>query len=141
MKVKIKRLSENAVIPLYATKGSAGLDLTATSKVFDDHNNVVYGTGLAIQIPEGYVGLLFPRSSVSKSCLMLRNSVGVLDSDYTGEIFFKYHELMTSMDKEYNVGDRVGQLVIVPFIQAQLEEVNELESTERGSGGFGSTGV
>ena len=141
MKVKFKKLSQDAIVPMYATSGSAGLDLTATSKSFDDHNNVVYGTGLAVQIPQGYVGLLFPRSSVSKTCMLLRNSVGVLDSDYTGEIFFKYHELMSSMDKYYEVGERVGQLVIVPCLQVQLEEVEELEDTARGSGGFGSTGV
>ena len=78
MKVKFKKLSQDAIVPMYATPGSAGLDLTATSKSFDDHNNVVYGTGLAVQIPQGYVGLLFPRSSVSKTCMLLRNSVGVL---------------------------------------------------------------
>lgn len=80
MEVKIKKLNENAVIPTYAKDGDAGMDLTATSKSFDEYGNVVYGTGLAFEIPKGYVGLLFPRSSNAKTELFLTNSVGVLDS-------------------------------------------------------------
>lgn len=80
MEVKIKKLNENAVIPTYAKDGDAGMDLTATSKSFDEYGNVVYGTGLAFEIPKGYVGLLFPRSSNAKTDLFLTNSVGVLDS-------------------------------------------------------------
>lgn len=80
MKVRIKKLSEKAVIPSYSTAGDAGLDLTATSKEFDEHGNVVYGTSLAIEIPYGYVGLLFPRSSNAKYDLLNTNSVGVIDS-------------------------------------------------------------
>lgn len=79
-KVKIKRLHKDAVIPSYSRKGDAGMDLVATSKFYDDFDNVCYGTGLAIEIPEGHVGLLFPRSSISKTDLTLRNSVGVIDS-------------------------------------------------------------
>lgn len=80
MEVKIKKLNENAIIPTYAKEGDAGMDLTATSKSFDEYGNVVYGTGLAFEIPKGYVGLLFPRSSNAKTDLFLTNSVGVLDS-------------------------------------------------------------
>ena len=80
LKVKIKKLNENAVIPTYAKYGDAGMDLVATSKYYDDNGNIVYGTGLAFEIPKGYVGLLFPRSSNSKQQLLLSNSVGVIDS-------------------------------------------------------------
>lgn len=79
MKVRIKKLHENAIIPSYSKDGDAGLDLTATSKSFDDNGNLVYGTGLAFEIPKGFVGLLFPRSSNAKKDLILSNSVGVLD--------------------------------------------------------------
>ena len=80
MKVKIKKLCENAVIPSYAKPGDAGMDLVATSRMFDKYGNVEYGTGLAMEIPEGYVGLIFPRSSISKKDLALTNAVGVIDS-------------------------------------------------------------
>jgi dUTP pyrophosphatase len=90
MVVKIKKLVENAVIPAYSKKGDAGLDLTAVSKTIDENSNIVYGTGLAVEIPEGFVGLLFPRSSNSKTDLYLTNHVGVVDSGYRGEIMFKF---------------------------------------------------
>ena len=80
MKVKIKNLNENAVIPSYSKQGDAGMDLVATSKIFDKYGNVEYGTGLAMEIPEGHVGLIFPRSSISKKDLALTNAVGVIDS-------------------------------------------------------------
>ena len=80
MKVKIKKLCENAVIPSYANPGDAGMDLVATSRMFDKYGNVEYGTGLAMEIPEGYVGLIFPRSSICKQDLSLSNAVGVIDS-------------------------------------------------------------
>ena len=80
MKVKIKKLNENAVIPSYSKQGDAGMDLVATSKIFDKYGNVEYGTGLAMEIPEGYVGLIFPRSSICKQDLSLSNAVGVIDS-------------------------------------------------------------
>ncbi len=90
MKVKIKKLHKNAIIPQYAKSGDAGMDLVATSKSYDKHGNVVYGTGLAFEIPKGFVGLLFPRSSNAKKDLLLSNSVGVLDSGYRGEVMFKF---------------------------------------------------
>ena len=89
LKVKIKRLSDNAVIPTYAHATDAGMDLVATSKTIDEYGNVVYGTGIALEIPNGYVGLVFPRSSNSKKHLLLTNSVGVIDSGYRGEVTFK----------------------------------------------------
>lgn len=139
MKVKIKKMHANAVVPKYAKPGDAGLDLTATSEEWNDDNTMVtYGTGLAVEIPEGYVGLVFPRSSVSKTTLNLTNSVGVIDSGYRGEIMFKFRYLEEGMI--YDVGDRIGQLIIMPYPQIEFEEVEDLSSTERGEGGFGSTG-
>lgn len=144
MKVKIKKLHENAVIPSYAKPGDAGMDLTATSKAFDDNNNVVYGTGLAVEIPEGYVGLIFPRSSNAKTDLYLTNHVGVIDSGYRGEIMFKFRKSDCSKNFQearlYEVGDRVGQLIVIPYPTIEFEEVDELSSSNRGTGGFGSSG-
>ena len=142
LKIKIKKLHQNAVIPKYAIDGDAGLDLTAVSKTTDENSCIVYGTGIAIEIPRGYVGLIFPRSSVSKVNLSLSNSVGIVDFGYIGEIKFKFikgdrNHIFTP---EYNVDDRVGQLIIMPYPQIEFEEVYELSETERGSGGYGSTG-
>lgn len=145
VKVQIKKLSDDAVIPSYAKPGDAGLDLTATSLKSDEYGNYEYGTSLAISIPEGYVGLIFPRSSICKITQTLTNSVGVIDSGYIGEIKFKFKPTMklpsgNTVDSMYKVGDRVGQLIIIPIPKVELEEVEELASTERGNGGFGSTG-
>jgi dUTP pyrophosphatase len=156
IQVKIKKLHENAIVPKYAKCGDAGLDLTATSKSYDYHGNTVYGVGLAFEIPEGYVGLLFPRSSNSQKNLSLTNSVGVLDSSYRGEVMLKFRNnsvenLPPSMinslvlgdlelNQEYSVGDRVGQIIILPYPQVSFEEVDELSITERGESGYGSTG-
>ncbi len=145
MKLKIEKLHSNAVIPQYAKPGDAGLDLVATSLILDENNNLVYGTGLAIEIPTGYVGLIFPRSSNSKKDLILTNHVGVIDSSYRGEIIFKYKSTLCSSGqyitgKNYEVGDKVGQLILFPYPQVTIEEVEELTETERGNSGFGSTG-
>lgn len=145
MKVKIKKLVPNAIIPKYAKEGDVGMDLTAVSKTYDEDNNVVYDTGIAVQIPEGFFGLVFPRSSNSKKDLTLTNSVGVIDSGYRGSIILKYKR-MTIFNtgigeiKEYNVGDRVGQLIILPHPYIDFIESDDLSDTKRGVGGFGSTG-
>ncbi len=152
MKVNVKKLDSNAVLPTYAKHGDAGMDLTATSKSYDEHGNVVYGTGLAFEIPTGYVGLLFPRSSNTKKDLILGNSVGVIDSGYRGEVVFKFKAIDTQylqdgkltflkrdFMKEYNVGDRIGQIIIMPYPQIEFNLVDELSTTDRGVGGFGST--
>lgn len=155
MEIKIKKLSENAVTPTYAKNGDAGMDLTATSKSYDEYGNVCYGTSLAFEIPEGFVGLLFPRSSNTKKDLTLGNSVGVLDSGYRGEVFFKFKPLAykaesamsenteVSLDfpQDYEVGERIGQIIVIPHPKVTFVEVDELSSTERGNGGFGSSGV
>ena len=144
MKVRFKKLSPKAVTPSYATLGDAGMDVTAIGHRIDaKHNFIEYHTGLALEIPEGYVGLLFPRSSVSKMDVSLANCVGVVDSGYRGEITFRYKFAKDSFFagvKRYNDGDRIGQLVIIPYPSIELEEADELNETVRGEGGYGSTG-
>jgi dUTP pyrophosphatase len=146
MKVKVQKLSDNAIIPYYATDGSVGLDITATSVSFDKDNNVVYGCGLAFEIPKGYVALLFPRSSNAKKDLLLSNAVGVLDSDYRGEVTFKFKRTKKGLfswfkrEKIYNVGDRIGQIIIFKHPTIEFVESEELSETTRGKGGYGSTG-
>ena len=140
MKVNVKKLDSNAVLPTYAKHGDAGMDLTATSKSYDEHGNVVYGTSLAFEIPAGYVGLLFPRSSNTKKDLILGNSVGVIDSGYRGEVVFKFKTTnWHDSFNDYNVGDRIGQIIIMPYPQIEFNLVDELSTTDRGIGGFGST--
>jgi dUTP pyrophosphatase len=141
MQVKVKKLHPDAVIPQYSKAGDAAMDLTAISVDKDEYGNAVYKTGLAIEIPEGYVGLLFPRSSNSKTDLYLTNHVGVIDSGYRGEIMFKYRGVRGLLDaKIYAKNERVGQLIILPYPQIELIESDILSETERGDGGFGSTG-
>ena len=139
MKVKIKKLSKNSVLPTYSKDGDAGLDLTVISEEWNEDNSIVtYDTGLAIEIPKGHVGLLFPRSSIYKTSLDLTNAVGVIDSSYRGSIMFKFRYVEEGM--VYDVGDRVGQLIILPYPHIEFEEVDELSETDRGEGGYGSTG-
>lgn len=141
MNVKIKKLNDAAVIPVRGTEHSAGMDLTAVSKEVVDngkHGYVNYGTGLAFVIPEGHVGLLFPRSSISKTGLILSNSCGIIDSDYRGEVTMRFKHIKDTDD--YNIGDRIGQLIIIPYPQVTFEEVSELDETVRGTSGYGSTG-
>ena len=154
MKVQIKKLIEGVEIPSYAKAGDAAFDLTATSVNITD-KFIEYGTGLAVKIPEGYAGLLMPRSSNSKFDMALCNSVGLIDSGYTGELKFRYKvsRNQITVDEQgkliinnsadftvYVVGDRIGQFMIIPYPTIEFEEVEELEVTERGADGFGSTG-
>ena len=141
MQVKIKKLSPEAVIPTYAKEGDAGIDLVATSIKFDG-TQITYGTGLSMEIPKGFVGLVFPRSSIRKTDLSLSNSVGVIDSGYRGEIQATFNQKALSKNGSllYGVGDRIMQIIIIPYPPIEFEEVNELNNTERGEGGFGSTG-
>jgi len=138
MDIKIKRLCEEAVMPFYATEGSAGFDLTAIRKEHIDGAMARFYFGLAFQIPKGYVGLIFPRSSIVNTCHRLGNAVGVIDSDYIGEVSATFDYVFNG--RKYKVGERVCQMVIVPFENCNIVEVNELEETERGIGGHGSTG-
>lgn len=172
MKVKIKRGPKAVLLPSYAKRGDAGIDLRATSKKLvtneDESEYIEYGTDLYIAIPEGYMGLLFPRSSISTKDLLLANGVGVIDSQYRGElkVRFKiktgYYQLfqenedgevamfLSAIDRDrdlitdfpqYKIGDKIAQLIIVPFPVIEWEEVESLPETERGAGGFGSSGA
>ena len=144
MKVKIKKLSENAIVPTYAKDGDAGMDLVITSIITRNEGDVTYGFGIALEVPKGFVGLIFPRSSNAKTDLYLTNHVGVIDSGYRGEIMFKFRKSDSTKNFQearlYEVGDRVGQLIIIPYPEIELQEVEELSSTERGFGAYGSTG-
>lgn len=145
MKVKIKKLYEDSMLPTKAHATDAGYDLYAHSKSLDDDFNVVYGSGIAMEIPKGYVGLVFPRSSNAKKDLLLSNSVGVIDSGYRGEISFKFklapsRYFTYALSKRYEIGDRIGQIIIMPYPEIEFEEVEELSESERGEGGYGSSG-
>lgn len=137
--IKFKKLDDKAVAPYRANPGDAGVDLTAITLERDIEGIYTYGTGLAIAIPNGQVGLIFPRSSIYRKELTLTNSVGVIDAGYRGEIKFKFRPTDHNA-KVYEVGDRVGQLVIVPIQLTEFVEVDELNETKRGNGGFGSSG-
>ena len=141
LNVRIKKLDPNAVIPSYSKTGDAGMDLTAVRIEYDTDGNVVYGTGLAIEIPNGYVGLLFARSSNAKKDVYLTNHVGVIDSGYRGEIMLKFRKTKENYPRYYEVGDRVGQIIILPYPNVEFIESEELSSTERGEGGYGSCGA
>ncbi len=161
MKVRIKKLCPEAKIPVYAHPGDAGMDLYATSIAIDEMCNTVYGTGIAVEIPEGYVGLVFPRSSNSKKTLWLTNHVGVIDSGYRGEITFKFRSTLVDTHSfrnkilgwlgmgrkisyttasEYKIGDKIGQLIIMPYPKIEFEEVEFLFPGDRGCRGYGSSG-
>ena len=145
MKVLFKKLVPWAQKPKFGKPGDAGADLVATSVDMSGHQ-IVYSTGLAVEIPEGMVGLVFPRSSVRNYDLSMSNSVGVIDSGYRGEIMVTFNIINRdqAINREsyttYNVGDRIAQLVIMPVPLAKYVEVDELSETERGTDGHGSTG-
>jgi dUTP pyrophosphatase len=138
--VKIKKLSEDAVIPSYSKSGDAGMDLTITREIENTSFSVTYGFGIALEIPRGYVGLVFPRSSIRNQELMLSNSVGVIDSGYRGEIQATFKKTNGLDSLKYKVGERGAQIVIMPYPNIELIEFKDLGNTERGSDGFGSTG-
>lgn len=140
MRVKFKKLDVTAIEPSYGTRYSAGLDLsTISDALIEAGKTVKVGTGIAIEIPEGYFGAVFARSGLStKKGLRPANCVGVIDSDYRGEIIVPLHNDSTE-DREIHKGDRVAQLLIIPYMQAELERVKWLIDTDRGSNGFGST--
>jgi dUTP pyrophosphatase len=140
MKVKIKKLSSNATIPTYAKVGDGGMDLVATSIISEEVFQITYGLGIALEIPEGFVGLVFPRSSIRKTDLSLTNCVGIIDSGYRGELQATFRKHKGVASTSYVVGDRVCQIMIIPHPTIEFQEVDELSDTERGEGGFGSTG-
>lgn len=179
LRVHIKPLYLDSKIPTYAHATDAGMDLYCHSVHHDDYGNLVCGTGIAVAIPEGYVGLVFPRSSIADKCLNLRNCVGVIDSGYRGEILCKFgtkyiqvlphkwfdrvRNLFTGkisgLHKSgitpirannnwgepdgrdiYRIGERIAQIIIMPYPKVVFEEVRELPKSDRGEGGHGSTG-
>ena len=156
IEVKIKRLSEKAVLPKKAFPTDGGYDMYATSIEFDDYGNIVYGLGWAFEIPEGYVGLLFPRSSTSKFDINMQNSIGLIDCHFRGEVKAKYRPTSTqpvrgaktncievyqaNTAEIYEVGDKVAQMVFIKLPETELKEVEELSKTDRGEGGWGHTG-
>ena len=143
-KIPIKRLREKAVFPSYATASAAGADLYACVEepvTVRHHETVMIPLGFSMAIPEGWVGLIFARSGLaSKRDLAPANKVGVVDADYRGEWFIPMHNHGRGVQVVYP-GDRIAQLVIVPCLTASFTEVDELDETARGAGGFGSTGT
>ena len=141
--IKIKKLNENAIIPTYGTEFSAGADLYALpgeAVTVEPHQTVMIHTGLAMEIPEGYAGLIFARSGLaSKRGLAPANKVGVVDPDYRGEFMVALHN-HTDEERVVEGGERIAQLVIVPFLKAEFSLADDLSDTVRGEGGFGSTG-
>jgi len=136
MKIKIKKLHPNAVIPRYARPGDAGMDIVAVDRQIND-KFVEYATGLSFELPENHVMLVFPRSSISNKDLIKKNSVGVLDSGFRGELKLRFKKEGSDI---YEIGERVAQLIILPYPLIEFQEVNELSETVRGKGQFGSTG-
>lgn len=145
VRIPFKRTHKDTPIPVPATDGAIAVDLVAVdAKVNYEKGYIQYATGLHIAVPEGYGAFLFPRSSISKTPHSLANSVGVIDQDYTGELLvrmrFNEYNCLENGDDVYKIGDRICQLVIMPVPKVVYDEVDELDETTRGSGGFGSTG-
>ena len=142
--VRIKKLNENAKIPTYGTEYAAGADLYAcidSEEVIKSGETKLIKTGIALEVPIGYAGLIYARSGLaSKKGLAPANKVGVVDSDYRGEVMVALHN-HSNEDKTIEPMERIAQLVIAPYLKANFEEIDELDDTTRGSGGFGSTGV
>jgi len=138
MDVKIKKSNKLKNTPKYAQEGDAGIDLTATEVLSESDLQITYSTGISLEIPVGYAGLIFPRSSIRKKSLILSNSVGVIDSGYRGEIQATF--IKTDCGSVYEVGDRICQIIIVPYPKVNLIPVKRLTETVRGENGFGSTG-
>lgn len=143
MVLEFRKLHPDAVTPTSAHINDAGFDLTVT-EVEDCNEYIEYKFGIAVNIPPGYFGLMVPRSSITKMNLMMKNSVGIIDAEFQGELRFRCKKVKFedgTQEKLYSVGDRAAQLIIVPFQKvSQFLEVDSFEDTDRGTGGFGSTG-
>lgn len=140
--VRIKKLHPDAVVPTKAHPTDAGFDLTAVWSGWNNANKVFeYGFGLSFEIPKGYVGLIFPRSSIFRKDLFLTNCVGVIDSGYRGEVTVKFKSTNGRIPESYNVGERVAQMIILPYPEIKFVESDALTGTDRGTGGYGSTGA
>jgi dUTP pyrophosphatase len=144
MKVRIKKIDDRAIVPTYGSEYSAGADLYALLDEKTEimpHETKFIHTGISVEIPEGYCGLIFARSSMgAKRGLAPANKVGVIDADYRGEIMVTLHN-HSEKPATVEQGERIAQLAIVPFLKAEFEESDELSDTVRGTGGFGSTGT
>lgn len=144
MKINIVKVNENAKLPTRGSDKAAGYDLyacTSTDTCLTPNQTVKIGTGIAIEIPDGYVGLVFARSGIATNRgLRPANCVGVIDSDYRGEIIVPLHNDSTDL-RWIKQDERIAQIVIVPFLSVEFNEVETLGQTERGNGGFGSTGA
>jgi len=138
--VKVKKLAPEAVVPSYSKIGDAGMDLTITDIKENTSFSITYGFGIAMEIPKGYVGLIFPRSSIRNQDLILSNCVGVIDSGYRGELQATFKKTQGLDSLSYNVGERGAQIMILPYPTVYMTEVPELSNSDRGTGGFGSTG-
>lgn len=138
MKVRFKKLHPKAVMPTKAHPTDAGFDLYASRVEQNDRGQIVCHTDIAFEIPEGYTGLVFCRSSICKKSLTLTNAVGVIDSGFRNEVtaVFRQHGYMPP----YQPGERFAQLIIMPYPEIEFEEAEELSDTDRGTGGYGSTG-
>lgn len=139
--INIKKENNLAIIPSYAYQHDAAQDLTAVSVKVED-GYLICNTGIAMQIPNGFAGLIFPRSSIANKDLILSNSVGVIDAGYRGEILFKFKITKRKWYKKprlYKAGDRVGQIFITPKYNVTFNEVESLEDSRRGKGGYGSS--
>ena len=143
-KIAVKKLDERAVLPTYGSEFAAGADLYAVTDgevTFAPGETKLIRTGLAMEIPEGYAGLIYARSGLaSKRGLAPANKVGVVDSDYRGEVMVALHN-HSNVEQKIAAGERIAQLVVAPFLKASFEEADELGDTVRGEGGFGSTGT
>ncbi len=143
MKIQIKKLRENAIIPTRGSEQAAGYDLYACideEVTVKAHTTQKIGTGIAVAVPDGYFGAIFARSGLAaKQGLRPANCVGVADSDYRGEYIVALHN-DTDEDKLVEPGERIAQMVVMPYLSVEFDEVSELDETQRGAGGFGSTG-
>ena len=144
MKINVKKVRESAKLPTYGSQYAAGADLYACTEgeiEIAPHSPAMIPTGIALELPVGYAGFIYARSGLaSKRGLAPANKVGVVDCDYRGEVIVALHNHGENAQK-IAAGERVAQLVVAPYITADFEEVDELSSTERGAGGFGSTGT
>ena len=138
------KLNDNAIVPTYGTPFAAGADLYALPEgeiVIEPNETVLVHTGIALQIPDGYAGFIFARSGIAtKRGLAPANKVGVIDSDYRGEIMVSIHNHST-VEQIIASGERIAQLVIMPYVKAEFKQCDSLSTTERAQGGFGSTGT
>ena len=143
MNIKVKKLNKNAIIPTRGSEQAAGMDLYAcidSPIIITPHQTVKVGTGLAIELPHGYFGAIFARSGLAtKQGLRPANCVGCCDSDYRGEYIVALHN-DTDIPQTINSMERIAQLVVIPYLPVEFEEVDELSNTERGDKGFGDSG-